>query len=156
VFPVSLLLEYHHTRTSAWSSGCWQVIAAVAGQRGLPQGRSAVPIHEDERGRQILCRGYRLSLHRDDAESYYCNLMGERPSLFVVCREEDGERPEPALVTASYGEAASYSEVDENVYAVPIPPEIYLWIEAYVLEHYVPEKRRKRKRDDWKQDESRR
>jgi hypothetical protein len=74
----------------------------------------------------------------------------------VVCREEDGERPEPALVTASYGEAASYSEVDENVYAVPIPPEIYLWIEAYVLEHYVPEKRRKRKRDDWKQDESRR
>jgi hypothetical protein len=59
-------------------------------------------------------------------------------------------------VTASYGEAASYSEVDENVYAVPIPPEIYLWIEAYVLEHYVPEKRRKRKRDDWKQDESRR
>jgi len=122
VFPVSLLLEYQHTRISAWSNGCWQVIAAVAGQHGLSQGRSAVPIHEDEHGRQILCRGYQLTLHRDDAESYYCNLIGERPSLFVVCREENGERPEPALVTASYGEAASYSEVDENVYAVPMPP----------------------------------
>ena len=153
---MSLVLEYRHIRTSVWSSGSWEVIGAVAGQHGLSQARSAVAIHKDEDGEQILCRGYRLTLHRDDAESYYFNLMGERPSLFVVCREDNGGRPEPALVTASYGEAASYSEVDEHVYAVPMPPEIYRWIEAYVVEHYVPEKRRKRKRDDWKQDASRR
>jgi hypothetical protein len=149
-FPVSLVLEFQRTDTSAWSNGQWQVVAALAGRHGVSRQRGAVPLHKDERGERVLCSGYRLTLHRDDAESYYCNLMGEHPSLFVVCSEDNGERPRPVLVTASYGEAASYSETDENVYAVPIPPEIYLWIEAYVLEHYVPEKRRKRKRDNWK------
>jgi len=149
-FPVSLVLEFQRTETSAWSNGQWQVVAALAGQHGASRRRGAVSLHKDEACERVLCSGYRLTLHRDDAESYYCNLMGEHPGLFVVCSEDNGERPQPALVTASYGEAASYSETDENVYAVAIPPEIYLWIEAYVLEHYVPEKRRKRKRDNWK------
>jgi hypothetical protein len=155
VFPVSLMLEYRRTRANPWSDGRWEVVAALAGQRGASQGRSVVPVHKDDAGERVLCSGYQLTLHRDDAESYYCNLMGERPSLFVVCSEESGKRPHPTLVTASYGEAASYSETDENVYAVALPPELYRWIENYVLEHYVPEKRRKRKRDNWKQDEPR-
>jgi hypothetical protein len=54
------------------------------------------------------------------------------------------------MVTLSYDEAAAYTEVEEEVFAVPMPPEVYRWVENYVLEHYVPEKRRKRKRVDWK------
>lgn len=154
-FPLSLVLEYRRNDTSAWSSGCWQVIAALAGQFDAARPGKGVTMHRDTNGEQVLCGGYQLKLHRDDAESYYCNLMGRRPSLFVVCREEDGQRPRPTLVTASYGEAASYTEVDDNVYAVPIPPQIYRWIEAYVLEYYVPQKPRKRKREDWKRDERR-
>lgn len=154
-FPLSLVLEYRRNDANAWSSGCWQVIAALAGQLGATRSGNTVTMHRDNDGEQVLCGGYQLQLHRDDAESYYCNLMGRRPSLFVVCREEDGQRPRPTLVTASYGEAASYTEVDDNVYAVPIPPQIYRRIEAYVLEHYVPQKPRKRKRDDWKRDERR-
>jgi hypothetical protein len=150
VYPVSLILEYRYADSSPWSTGGWQVVDALPGQHGPTRERSAVPLHKDAAGRRVLCSGYHLALHRDDAESYYCNLMGERPSLFVVCREAAGERPDPELVTASYGEAASYSETEEIVYAVAMPPEIYRWIEVYVLEHYVPEKRRKRKRDDWK------
>lgn len=155
VFPVSLVLEYRCTDTSPWSGGSWQVIVALPGRHGPSRARRVVPLHKDAASRKLLCSGYEIALHRDDAESYYCNLMGVRPSLFVVCREGGGERPEPELVTASYGEAASYSETEGNVYAVTMPPEIYLWIEAYVLEHYVPEKRRKRKRDDWKKQEPR-
>lgn len=155
VFPVALILEYRHTGTSPWSSGGWQVVAALAGEHGTSRQRTVVPVHNNADGQRLLCSGYQLKLYRDDAESYYCNLMGERPSLFVVCSEESGARPQPRLVTASYGEAASWSETDENVYAVAMPPEIYRWMEAYVLENYVPEKRRKRKREDWKQDEPR-
>jgi hypothetical protein len=155
VFPVSLLLEYRHASTSPWSSGAWQVVAALAGLPGAARQRTVVALHRNEDEQRLLCSGYELKLYRDDAESYYCNLMGERPGLFVVCSEETGARPQPRLVTASYGEAASWSETDENVYAVAMPPEIYRWIEAYVLEHYVPEKRRKRKRENWKQDEPR-
>jgi hypothetical protein len=155
-FPVSLVLEYRCSDASPWSRGQWQVVAALAGQPGASRRGDAVPMHKDEAVERVLCSGYRLTLHRDDAESYYCNLMGERPSLFVVCGEDSGDRPQPTLVTASYGEAASYSETDESVHAVALPPELYRWIETYVLEHYVPEKRRKRKRDDWKQNEPRR
>jgi hypothetical protein len=154
-FPVALVLDYQGSSAITWSAGRWQVIGAVAGQHGASQHRSTMSIRKDEAGEQVLCSGYYLRLHRDDAESYYCNLMGERPSLFVVCREEAGQRPEPTLVTVSYGEAASYSEVDGTVHAIAMPPEIYRWVEAYVLEHYVPEKRKKRKRDDWKKDEQR-
>jgi hypothetical protein len=57
----------------------------------------------------------------------------------------------PFQVTLSYDEAASYMEVDEPVFSLPMPPEVYRWLEGYVLEHYVPERKKKRKRDDWKQ-----
>jgi hypothetical protein len=155
VFPVALVLDYQRSNATAWSAGRWRVIGAVAGQHGVAQRRSVMSMRKDDAGEQVLCAGYQLQLHRDDAESYYCNLMGERPSLFVVCREEAGQRPEPALVTVSYGEAASYTEVDGTVHAIAMPPEIYRWVEAYVLEHYVPEKHKKRKRDNWKKDEQR-
>lgn len=155
VFPVALVLDYQAGNTASGRVGGWRLIGAVAGQHGLSPGRVVTRMHKNDTSEQVLCAGYSLTLHRDDAESYYCNLMGEKPSLFVICREQPGERPEPARVTASYGEAASYSEVDESVHAIAIPPEIYRWIEAYVLEYYVPEKHRKRKRDNWKKDESR-
>lgn len=151
VFPVALVLDYQYGGVTPWRAGHWRVVAALAGHHGLAGQRTMLPMHRDNHGEQVLCTGYQLTLHRDDTESYYCNLMGERPSLFVVCREESGERPEPTQVTVSYGEAASWSEVDGSVHAVAMPPEIYRWVEAYVIEHYVPEKRRKRTRDDWKQ-----
>ncbi len=154
-FPVALVLDYQCSSATPWSAGRWQVIGAVAGMHGTAQRRSTLSMRKDEAGEQVLCAGYHLRLHRDDAESYYCNLMGERPSLFVVCQEEAGQRPEPTLVTVSYGEAASYSEGDATVHAIAMPPEIYRWVEAYVLAHYIPEKRKKRKRDDWKKDEQR-
>jgi hypothetical protein len=41
-------------------------------------------------------------------------------------------------------------EVEEDVFSVPMPAEIYRWVENFVLQHYVPERRKKRKREDWK------
>ena len=41
-------------------------------------------------------------------------------------------------------------ETDEIVESVGMPAELYRWVERFVLQHYVPEKRRKRKRDNWK------
>lgn len=86
-----------------------------------------------------------MRLHRDEAESYYWNLMAAQPQLFVICRERDAE-PEPFLVTASHDEAGAYMESDEVVFSVPMPPEIYRAVEAFVIEHYVPTPRKKRKR----------
>ncbi|GIT47801.1 MAG: hypothetical protein Ct9H300mP13_5970 [Gammaproteobacteria bacterium] len=48
----------------------------------------------------------------------------------------------PLLVTLSYDEAASYMETDSLFFNLPIPGEIQLWAEGYVLDHYRPLKRR--------------
>ena len=128
-----------------------EAIGVVAGQFPADRGVQKRLIHGDAESEQFLWTGFTLSLHKDDAESYYSNLMGEKPSVFIVSRPED-ERLQPFLLTLSYDEADSYMEVDEAVSAVAIPPEIYRWCEAFVLTHYVPEKRHKRKRNNWKQD----
>jgi hypothetical protein len=60
--------------------------------------------------------------------------------------------PRPFLVSLSFDEANAYLETDDvDVFPVAMPPELYRWIEAFVLAHYVPEPRRKRKRDDWRE-----
>ncbi len=113
----------------------------------------ALTMHSDAAGERVLCPGFRLRLHRDEAESYYMNLTGERPAIFVICRQEDDEALEPFLVTLSYDEASSYMEVEDAVFSVPMPPELYRWLEAFVLQNYVPEPRKKRKLDNWKERE---
>ncbi len=124
-------------------------MGAVAGKTGDTVGRKL--IRDDGGARAYLCSGLRVALYRDDADSYYFNLMGEKPSLFVICRQEAGGALQPALLTLSYDEAVSHMEVDDPVYSVPMPPEIYRWVERFVLTHYVPEKKKKRKRDHWKE-----
>jgi hypothetical protein len=52
-------------------------------------------------------------------------------------------------VTANPDEASAHLEGDEQVFATPIPPEIYKELERFVVEYYVPRPRRKRKRKNW-------
>ena len=134
----------------ALSPGPARSLAWSPGQSPTDSGIRKQLIHSDADSEQFLWTGFAINLHTDAAESYYFNLMGEKPSVFVVCRLEHG-RLQPFLVTCSYDEADAYMEVDESVSAVAMPPEIYRWCEAFVLAHYVPEKKRKRKRDNWKQ-----
>jgi len=108
-------------------------------------------INERDGLRQWLYPGLAIRLYADECESYYYNLVSNEPRCFVVAhRDDDGCPPEPFLATLSYDEAAAYQEGEDDVYAVPIPPELYPWLERFVLANYVPEKRTKRKRRDWK------
>ncbi len=68
----------------------------------------------------------------------------------MVADIDEESQPVPFLVTLSFDEAHAYLEGDQEVYAVDIPPELYRWSEAFVLSHYVPQKKRKRKLDNWK------
>ena len=52
-------------------------------------------------------------------------------------------------MTLCFDEANAYAEGDEDVHNVPMPPELMKWLEAFVIAHYVPEKRKKRKRREW-------
>jgi hypothetical protein len=99
---------------------------------------------------QVIYKNLKLRLFLDECESYYHNLMSPKPGCFVMAREDDNGRPVPFLVSLSFDEAHAYQEGDDLVYSVPIPAELYRWLEAYVIEHYVPIQRKKRKRKNWK------
>lgn len=99
---------------------------------------------------QVLYSGFKVRLYVDACESYYFNLISPNPQCYVIARLDEDNVPVPFLVSMSFDEAQAYSEADEEVYVVDIPPELYRWTEAFVLQHYHPQKRKKRKRDDWK------
>ena len=55
----------------------------------------------------------------------------------------------PFRVTADQDSASGCLESDDQVFAVPIPPEIYQHLEQFIVTHYVPRERKKRKRKNW-------
>ena len=151
-FSLSVLVEYRELHDNRWEEGSWHVAGVVAGNARTDDVEEDRVLHTATRGREFLHSGLRLRLYVDDAESYYFNLVSDDPRVFVICTQEDGGPLQPFIATLSYGEATSYMEGDEIVESVAMPPELYRWAERFVLEHYVPEKRRKRKRDNWKED----
>jgi len=164
-FPVSVLMRYQETKHNMWTNGHWEVSGLVVGEIGekftdKPAGhklsKQAIRKHairNEEGNNQYLWSGLSVELFKDDAESYYHNIMSENPKAFIVCRndETDSNEIQPFRVTLSYAEATSYMEVDDLVHSVEMPAELYRWVEQFVLEHYVPEKKRKRRRDNWKE-----
>ncbi|MEN8802599.1 MAG: DUF3305 domain-containing protein [Thiogranum sp.] len=153
-FPVSIIVGFQSTCDNRWESGYWKVTGLVAGGSAGGDGIHRQPLHAATEGTQYLWTGLSVELHRDDAESYYFNIVSDTPRVFVVCNQQEAEPLKPFIATLSYDEAASYMEADEVVESVAMPAELYRWVEQYVLENYLPEKRKKRKRNNWKEADS--
>ena len=69
----------------------------------------------------------------------------------MVCQNEENESQLiPFKVSVNYDEAASYMELEEQVFQVPMPPEVYRWLENFVVNNYIPVKKKKRKLVNWK------
>lgn len=149
-FPLSIVMERIKVLHGKWEDERWQASGIlVGGHISSGHGPDHV-IYQDALSTQTLCSGFELKLHKDEGESYYYNLLSDHPSLFVVCRRDETDNHLfPVLVTASYDEAAAYFESEDEVFTVPMPAEVYRWVEAYVLQNYAPEPRRKRKRQEW-------
>jgi len=156
VFPVSVLVERRMATVGRWSEPQWEAIAVVAGEDVSDEfGRTRV--HHDDTRDQYLWTGLRVELFKDGCESYWYNLMSDNPRLFVICFEDDEEGEDnmelrPVLVTANQDEANSHMETDNPVYSVPMPDKVLQWVERFVVNNYVPQMKRKRKRTDWVDD----
>ncbi len=148
-FGISVIMEARLSR-SAWIDEEWSAVGVTAGERFDAHEEEVHEIFHEKDVRRLLYRGFRIMLHVDECESYYHNLMAPHPSCYVVADIDEESQPVPFLVTLSFDEAHAYLEGDQEVYAVDIPPELYRWSEAFVLSHYVPQKKRKRKLDNWK------
>lgn len=150
-FSLAVMLQ-RRPSSHAWRPDSWRITGVVVNSQWQHPEKRRVRSAPDGT-EDYLWGGFRLRLHKDEAESYYFNLLAEQPSLYVVSRMGPRYAPEPFLVTASFDEAHAYMEAEEDAQPVPMPPELHGWIEAFVLEHYVPERRRKRKRQNWKDGE---
>ena len=144
-FPVRVLMERRSLRGNPWVQETWHALGVMvgAGQGAASDDPAAVVRGPDST--QFIWRGLSVEFHPDEAESYYHNLTVEQPACYVVTHTRRDGTPEPFLVTVSFDAAQAYLEGDETVYSVPLPPELYRAAEIYVLAHYVPEKKHKRK-----------
>ncbi len=145
-FVVSVLMGRRPVRGHRWISERWDVLGVVPGE-GVTGARRVV--REAREGTDVLYPGFTLRLYPDEAESYYYNLISKRPQVYVILRQDEGGRVQPFKVTASFDEAHAYLESDDDVQTAEMSPELVRWVERYVLDHYVPEPRRKRRRTDW-------
>ncbi|MBT2971272.1 MAG: DUF3305 domain-containing protein [Candidatus Thiodiazotropha sp. (ex Ctena orbiculata)] len=154
-FNVSVIMQQSPS-DSPWLENSWEAVGLIAAGETLRESDAkSSQIHRKGVIARFLYSGFTLKLHRDECESYYYNLLSPQPHCYVVANLDDQGKPEPFLVSLSYDEAHAYLEGDETVYTVPMPAELYRWTEAFVLEHYTPKKRSKRKRADWKSSQQR-
>jgi hypothetical protein len=146
---VAVIMQRLQVKRGPWSVPSWSAVSVVAGEHMASRGAERTPIHEAEEESKFLWSGLPFELHRDEAEAYWYNLTSESPSLFVICHESPDGELAPFRVTADRDMAAVSLESDDQVFAVPVPPEIYQSIEQFVVANYVPKERKKRKRKNW-------
>ncbi len=137
-----------------WASESWNAVGVTVGSNSIQDNQNqAKKIFEQDNICQYLYSDFKIKLHEEECESYYHNLMSQSPRCFIVADLDEDNVPVPFLVSLSQDEAHSYLEGDEELYAINLPAELYRWSEAFVLSHYAPIKKIKRKLKDWKKGE---
>ncbi|MGB5201176.1 MAG: DUF3305 domain-containing protein, partial [Sedimenticolaceae bacterium] len=150
--PVSVVLE-RRPAVSRWADHVWTAAGITVGRHA--DGTEAQLIREDQGVSYFLIGGLDVALYVDECESYYYNLVSDSPRAYVIAHTDGGQtQPHPFRVSMSFDEAHAYLEGDDEVYAVDVPAELYRWTEAFVIAHYFPQKKTKRKLRDWSADES--
>ena len=146
-FQVTVMMQRQEITNNPWTDASWKALGVMIDSRNDPELKHFERVVADADIEQYLWSGLPLGLYVDECESYYYNLMSDNPLIFVISRANEVlNLPEPFVVTASFDEANAYQESDDQVFSAAMAPDIYRWIEGFVLENYVPEKKYKRKR----------
>ncbi len=132
-FPVAVVMQRKPSK-SRWIDSVWEPWSVLAGQQdGAPR-----LLVEKEGVAQWLHPGFKLVIHRDEAEGYYLNVSSQRPSVFVLWRMEE-EQALPLDVTASSEEAGRWLDGGHSVDRVAMPAAIFAWLGEWVENNYRPE-----------------
>ena len=136
-----------------WANYKFDALGVVL--RAADEDKSVSQVLQNGDVEHFLVTGLSLRLYEDECESYYHNLMSPEPGCFIVANQPDStdEMPVPYIVSLSFDEVHAYLEGDEQIYSVPIPPELYKWAEAFVLTHYIAIRKTKRKLKNWRETE---
>lgn len=152
-WPVRVLMRRTEVDHGSWSHPRWELVGIFPDPQP-PAARSRRVIHETETQLDVEWRGLAIPLYRDAADSYWHNLVGREPSVFVICRPGEDIDTEPFAVSANYDEAGAHMEADDLVLSAPLPQAFGPVLEQFVMEHYRPEAPRKRARRNWTEEAS--
>jgi len=125
-------------------------IAGVPGDDLDVVAQPPVCFQDDAGGSLWRFAGFALELHRSEAEGYYLNLREPAAKVFVMWRRDELRVPPvfPVAATLSYNEAARSMDGGETVDPVPLCEEIRAWVSPFMAQHYQPEPKGKRRRND--------
>lgn len=146
--PVAVITVREPVSGNPWIDERWKVTGVIAGERNAAGAITRTLMRYDTGGEQYLWKGFVLRLRSAEADAYYYNVVGQSPKLYVYCEHDDSGEPCPRSVTAEYIDALSHIEGGNSTFAVPMPPEVYRMIEQFVVEHYVPEEPKLRRKRD--------
>lgn len=145
---------------SKWEDHTWRPVGVLHGEPEIE------PWQELRRGDgwvHFYAGTYTIELFRKETDAYKFNIEGREPVIYVVLSEPDDSIDDDDdmqcpyavhVVTASPYEAADYLDSgDQIIEPVAMPESLYAVIKAYVDEHHVEEKFKKRKRDEVKLEE---
>ena len=150
--PVAVILDRKIDRSKKWALPSWHVFSIVTGDDANLTGHR-VTEHEQGRIKRYYWSGLKLNLYKDGSEGYWYNLLSQTPYLFVICSGEVGDMEvRPSYVTANQDEANGHLESDDMVLSIAMPESIRELLEQYVIAHYRPVKKKKRRRKDWLED----
>ncbi len=150
--PLAVILQRKIDPAKKWTLPQWSVFAVVTGEN-IQHHSQKVTVHDQGSINRYFWGGLKLELFKDGSEGYWYNLLSEQPYLFVVCNGELADMEiEPRYVTANQDEATGHLESDDVVLSIPMPQTIRDLLERYVISHYKPKSKKKRKRKDWLED----
>lgn len=152
--PLGVIVERRRI-DHPWQEYSWRPVAVLPGAAAHDPAAAWKILREGDGWTRYLCGTLPLELFRKETESYKVNLSQAPPRVFVVLRPDDSGQSAhdvvPFLVTASPFEAQDYLDSGEEIVeAVPMPPDVIAFVQAYVDAHHVDEPfyKRKRKRHD--------
>lgn len=158
--PVTVVIERREIVRKFWSAPSWYLSGVLVGDSVAPMADATV-VRESETRNERAWGGFNVTLYRDACERYWHALIGDKPLVYVVCRETSaGDNDnvqadiEPVIVTIDYDEATAFVETDDLVLSTEIPGELYRHMEAFVLQHYRPKPFKKRRRKQWTDDDA--
>ncbi len=125
-----------------WVKNAWSLVGTLP---GLDQ---STLTKASEQGELVYLTELQLILHKQHCDAYYLNLMAEQPKVYLVCSQDAGELA-PMLMTVDFDQAAAYMETGETVLDAPLADALCVWLEHFVVAHYIPAAPKKRKRRKW-------